>query len=700
MGFSFLHLISFLLLCSFLQQSSHAIKRSYIVYLGSHSHGPNPSASDLESATNSHYKLLASHLRSKHINGFAAVLEEEEALELAKNPNVVSVFQNKGHKLQTTRSWEFLGLGSDGVVSKDSIWEKARYGEGVIIGNIDTGVWPESKSFSDEGMGPVPSRWKGICQLDNFTCNRKKVCGKLIGARFFSNGYESKFGKLDTSLYTARDILNHGTSTLSIAGEGLERLFTKKKTIPIYHYVLLGTKCNIISKVSVYCASTNTKNPWCHISYSSRFWSCIASTSKFSFFIYLFTYFNLDCQGASLSSGLPFEKFYSLISSIDAKAANATIEEAQLCRVGTLDPEKAKGKILVCLLKELDGLSYAEEEALSTGTVGLILANNKQRGNDIVPFPHLMPTSHINYTDGQHVYSYVEHTKSPMAYMTRAKTLLGIKPAPVIASFSSRGPNPIQPTILKPDITAPGVDILSAGSEAFSPTGFSSDTRRVPYNIGSGTSESCPHVSGIIGLLKRLYPNWSPAALKSAIMTTAMTLVNNNKRPILDQSREEATPFAYGAGHIQPELAMDPGLVYDLNTSDYLNFLGYNLTQIKMFSRDPHICPKSYNIYDLNYPSITVPGPGKHSTEVTHTVTNVGSPGTYEVHVKAPSGVSVLVEPRSLTFSELGEKKRFKVILKGIEVSKHASGYVFGELLWSDGKHKVKSPLVVQHNQK
>ncbi|PNY09576.1 subtilisin-like protease-like protein, partial [Trifolium pratense] len=86
-----------------------------------------------------------------------------------EHPNVVSLFENKGHELQTTRSWEFLGLeNNNGVVPKDSIWEKARYGDGTIIAGIDTGVWPESKSFSDDGMGPVPSRWHGICQLDNF----------------------------------------------------------------------------------------------------------------------------------------------------------------------------------------------------------------------------------------------------------------------------------------------------------------------------------------------------------------------------------------------------------------------------------------------------------------------------------------------------------------------------------------------------
>ncbi|XP_061353263.1 subtilisin-like protease SBT5.4 isoform X2 [Gastrolobium bilobum] len=609
MGFSIFHLISLFLLWSSLLQSSHAIKMSYIVYLGSHSHGPNPSASELESATNSHYKLLGSHLGShekakeaifysynKHINGFAAVLEEEQATEIAKNPNVVSVFMNKGHELQTTRSWEFLGLESNGVVPKNSIWEKARCGEGTIIANIDTGVWPESKSFSEEGMNPVPSRWRGICQLDNFSCNRK-----LIGARFFSKGYESKFGKLNTSLYTTRDVLNHGTATLSIAGgnlvqgasvfgfgNGTAKGGSPRAHVAAYKVCWLGTiqiectdadiieafeaaisdgvdviSCSLghptpkeffedgvsigafhaVANGIIVVASGGNKGPEPGTVTNVAPWvfSVGASTIDRDFANYIALGDKKHLMGTSLSTGLPSEKFYSLISSVDAKVANATIEDAQICKIGTLDPKKAKGKILVCLLRETVGLFYAEEQALSTGAVGLILANNKKRGNDIIAYAHLLPTSHINYTDSEYVYSYIKGTKTPMAYMTKAKTQLGIKPAPIIASFSSRGPNTIQANILKPDITAPGVDILCASSEAVSPTSLASDNRRVPYNIESGTSFSCPHVSGIIGLLKILHPNRSPAALKSAIMTT---------------------------GHIQPELAMDPGLVYDLNTAD------------------------------------------------------------------------------------------------------------------------------------
>ncbi|KAI5446153.1 variant 2, Subtilisin-like protease SBT5.3, partial [Lathyrus oleraceus] len=141
------------------------------------------------SVTNSHYDLLGSFLGStekakeaifysynKYINGFAAILDEDEAKEIAKHPNVVSMFLNKRYELHTTRSWNFLGLETDGGFANDSVWKKS-LGEDIIIGNLDTGVWPESKSFSDEGFGPIPKKWKGICQVakgnpDKFYCNR------------------------------------------------------------------------------------------------------------------------------------------------------------------------------------------------------------------------------------------------------------------------------------------------------------------------------------------------------------------------------------------------------------------------------------------------------------------------------------------------------------------------------------------------
>jgi subtilisin family serine protease len=74
--------------------------------------------------------------------------------------------------------------------------------------------------------------------------------------------------------------------------------------------------------------------------------------------------------------------------------------------------------------------------------------------------------------------------------------------------------------VLQPDITAPGVSVIAAWTRSNSPTDLAFDLRRVAFNSESGTSMSCPHVSGIVGLLRTLHPEWSPAAIKSAIMTT------------------------------------------------------------------------------------------------------------------------------------------------------------------------------------
>lgn len=160
----------------------------------------------------------------------------------------------------------------------------------------------------------------------------------------------------------------------------------------------------------------------------------------------------------------------------------------------------------------------------------------------------------------------------------------------------------------------------------------------------------------------------------------------------------KATPFSYGSGHVQPNRAMDPGLVYDLGANDYLNFLcslGYNSTQIATFSVEPYTCPsKPAKLEDLNYPSISIPNLAGEIT-ITRTVRNVGTPGTYSVRVEEPRGVLVLVEPTSLKFDKVDEEKRFKVIFKAKERNLRGE-YVFGRIIWSDGKHFVRSPIVVK----
>lgn len=143
---------------------------------------------------------------------------------------------------------------------------------------------------------------------------------------------------------------------------------------------------------------------------------------------------------------------------------------------------------------------------------------------------------------------------------------------------------------------------------------------------------------------------------------------------------------------------MDPGLIYDLTDQDYLTFLcslGYNETNIMLFTNDPFRCPKPISLVNLNYPSIAVPKLNGSIT-VTRTVKNVGSsPATYTARVVNPPGLSVDVQPKSLAFATIGDQKRFNVTITATKAGANRD-YVFGTLTWSDGKHYVRSQIAVK----
>ncbi|XP_050290370.1 subtilisin-like protease SBT5.4 [Quercus robur] len=750
---------------SLLQAPTLAIKQSYIVYLGSHAHGPEVSEADFDRVTDSHYDFLGSFLGSKeiakdaiiysyqrHINGFSANLEEEMAAEIAKHPKVVSVFLNQGRQLHTTHSWEFMLMKKEigGVIHPSSLWEKANFGEDIIIGNLDTGVWPKSKSFSGTGYGPIPSKWKGICQNDTVPCNRK-----LIGARYFNQGYTNFTGPLNSALNNALDHEGHGSHTLSTAGgnfvpgasvlgvgNGTAKGGSPKARVAAYKVCwkpINGSECfdndimaafdmaihdgvdvlsmslggnptdyfndgmsigafHAVKNGIVVISSAGNSGPKSGTVTNVAPWMITVGAStldrEFESFVKLRN--GKQFKGASMSKPMPAgDKFYPLISAAHAKAANASAKDAMLCKPGTLDPKKAKGKILACLRGETARVDKGEQAALA-GAVGMILCNDKLDGNEIIADPHVLPATQINYKDGVAVFAYINSTNDPLGYITAPTAKINKRPAPFMASFSSVGPSQVTPEILKPDVTAPGVNIIAAYTGEASPSEENFDKRRIPFITMSGTSMSCPHVSGVVGLLKKLHPDWSPSAIKSALMTTARRR-DNTKSPILDGSFIKATPFSYGAGHIRPNRAMDPGLVYDLTVNDYLDFLcasGYNQTLLELFTEAPYKCPKSASLLDFNYPSITVTNLSR-SVNVTRKLKNVGSPGTYVARVREPIGISVHVEPKILKFEGIGEEKSFKLTVTKKTAGMGTEDYVFGVIIWSDGNHYVRSPIVV-----
>ncbi|EFJ31225.1 hypothetical protein SELMODRAFT_88921, partial [Selaginella moellendorffii] len=163
------------------------------------------------------------------LNGFAARFTKEQAARMSpEHHDVPSVFPSRRVETYTTRSWDYMSMGN----SQDSLFgtkrpqlrSETKQGEDVIIGLVDTGIWPEVQNFHDDGMSAVPKRWKGICQegeaFNSSHCNRK-----LIGARYFYQSYLHSKGAANVSqlapqirLYiSARDDVGHGTHTSSIA---------------------------------------------------------------------------------------------------------------------------------------------------------------------------------------------------------------------------------------------------------------------------------------------------------------------------------------------------------------------------------------------------------------------------------------------------------------------------------------------------
>lgn len=245
---------------------------------------------------------------------------------------------------------------------------------------------------------------------------------------------------------------------------------------------------------------------------------------------------------------------------------------------------------------------------------------------------------------------------------------------------------------MQPDLTAPGVDILAAWSPVAPPSIYYDDQRHVNWNIISGTSMSCPHASGAAAYVKSLRPNWSPAAIKSALMTTAY---------LMDSRKNTEAEFAYGAGHINPIKAVNPGLIFNASAADYVDFLckqGYNTTTLRLITGDSSACTSNATgkAWSLNYPSfaLSVIDGDTVSGTFYRTVTNVGyANSTYYATINVPSSIQVTVEPSSLSFAQIGEIKSFTVSVKGGAISQVQ--IISGSIQWKDGTHVVTTPLAV-----
>ncbi|WVZ62257.1 hypothetical protein U9M48_012023 [Paspalum notatum var. saurae] len=660
----------------------------YIVYMGHLPTPPDPLESEaaagvsaielahhhmldqvLDDGSSAVDRILRSYKRS--LNGFAAKLTEQEAHKLYGMEGVVSVFPSRTKKFLTTRSWDFLGF------PQTPPEELPLQGE-VIIGMIDTGIWPDSPSFSDEGFGPPPSRWKGICQ--NFTCNNK-----IIGARAYNQGSSAGVSPLDHD--------GHGSHTAStVAGRSVGNVS--------FGGLAAGTARGAVpgARLAVYKVGAGADEDPSDADILAAFDDAIAD--------------GVDVISYSIGDFFPAQYFEDVaaIGAFHAMRRGVLTSAAagnEAPFQGSCDPNNMaggsfKGKIVLCSQRYITTANNSSRPFLgpfSAGAAGVVFEEVKALLNEALILP--LPGLAVDPDQLGEILAYVNNNSNPVGTIDSTETRVDPQ-APVAAYFSSPGPNLITPGILKPDLSAPGIDIIASWSPQASPSDLPDDKRKVLYNIMSGTSMACPHVSGAAAYIKSFHRDWSPAMIMSALITTAT--------PMDTPGNSGITALKYGAGQLNPAKARDPGLVYDASESDYVAMLcaqGYNATQLALVTGSNATACAAANgsaagsPSDLNYPTMAARvDAGKNFTvSFPRTVTNVGDGRVvvYDVKVVLPAdagnGLAVEVAPSRLEFGWQKQKMSFNVTVSGVAP---VDGQVHSAaVVWYNGEHEVRRPVVV-----
>ncbi|PON57461.1 Subtilase [Parasponia andersonii] len=669
-------------------------------------------------------------------SGFAAKLTAEEAKAMAAKDGVVSVQPSKLYPLHTTRSPNFLGL-NQGV----GLWKDSKLGQGVIIGVLDTGVAPDHPSFSDEGVPPPPDRWRGTCELTGAAaCNNK-----LIGARNFVKPKQEASQESPQSTSAPLDLQGHGTHTASTAAGNFVKgasVFgnangTAAGVAPLAHVavyricddegcldadilagidaavddgvdvlslslggpagplyveaVAVGAFSAIQNGIFVSCSAGNDGPDHTTVSNDAPWLLTVGASStdrKFKATVKLGI--GEELEGEAL---FPRNASATMLPLVYAGAIGDNL--AGYCAAGSLRDVSAAGKIVAC--DRGGGVLKAEkaEEVKRAGGAAMILMNERKDGLAVFADHYALPATHVNYPAAMKIRSYINSTSTPEATILFRGTVIGDSNAPSVALFSSRGPSSANPGILKPDILGPGVDILAAW-----PVSEENSTSKPRFYLNSGTSMACPHLSGVAALLKSSHPDWSPAAIKSAILTTA-DVVNLGGKPITDEKNTSADVFATGAGHVNPSKANNPGLIYDLSPEDYIPYLcGLNYTdaQVSIITDKPANCSGVQGIQapELNYPTFSLVL-GSEPQSYKRTVTNVGEANSiYTVTVSEPEGTKVSVEPSKLSFTEVNQNANYTITVSPVGRPKtSAEGLTQGYLKWDSDKHSVRSQISI-----
>jgi hypothetical protein len=677
-------------------------------------------------------------------NGFAAELSATAAAKMASLDGVLAVTADEVLTTDTATTPDFLGLSEP-----DGLWAQLGgpqggkrspgAGEDVIVGIIDGGIWPEHPSVADrDAQGKrvyqqIPG-WNGRCvpgeDFPASSCNQK-----LIGARYYNAGWGGDAG-IDASLpwefNSPRDYGGHGTHTATTAagnygvqttgpaavfgtmsgmaprariaaykvcwetGEGGGTggsCFTSDSVaaidqavadgVDVLNFSISGTRTSFRDPVEIaflfaadagvfVAASAGNSGPATStVAHPGPWLTTVAAGTHDRDGRGSVTLGNeATYQGASLATAVGPAP---LLDSVDAGLAGANANEVELCFPGTLDPAVVTDAIVICkrgVIARTDK-SLAVQQA---GGVGMVLYNSPD--SSLNADFHFVPSVHVNQSDGAAIKAYAA-TPGATATINAAEVVTDA-PAPFTASFSSRGPLLASGDLLKPDLIAPGQDVLAG----VAPPGNASRL----FDLYSGTSMSSPHVAGLGALLIDLHPDWSPAAVKSALMTTGYDVLDGGTPA---PSNNPTLIFRQGAGHVAPNKAASPGLVFDAGWDDWLGFLcGTQLPESFCTSSGVDVLDPS----DYNSPSLAI-GDLAGSQTVTRTVTNVSDASSTYTATPSAAGLSIGVSPTSFTLAP-GETTQVEITVA--RTTAELNAYTGGQITWSDGTHTVRIPVVAK----
>ncbi|KAF8392800.1 hypothetical protein HHK36_021037 [Tetracentron sinense] len=739
------------------------------------------------------------------INGFAVHISPEQAEALRRAPGVKSVERDWKVKRLTTHTPQFLGLPT-------GVWPTGggcdRAGEDIVIGFVDSGIYPQHPSFSTSNTapyGPVPT-YRGKCEVDPDT--KRSFCnGKIIGAQHFAaaaiaagafnavidfaspldgdghgshtaaiaagnngipvrmHGYE--FGKasgmaprariavykalyrlfggfvadvvaaIDQAVHDGVDILN-----LSV-GPNSPPATTRTTFLNPFDATLLSAV-----KAGVFVAQAAGNGgpfPKTLVSYSPWIASVAAAVDDRRYKNHLTLGNGKILAGIGLAPSTHSNRTFNLVAANDVMLDSSVMKysPSDCQRPELLNKNLVEGNILLCgysfnFVVGTASVKKVSETAKSLGAVGFVLAvETVSPGTKFDPVPVAIPgilitdvsksMDLINYYNTSTARDWTGRVKSFKGTGSIGDGLMPIlhKSAPEVALFSSRGPDikdfSFQDAdLLKPDILAPGSLIWAAwapngtdeanymdnwSKQILSKLEILLSGAGEGFAMVSGTSMAAPHIAGIAALVKQKHPHWSPAAIKSALMTTSQTF-DRAGRPIQAQQYSgsetvtlvAATPFDYGSGHVNPRASLDPGLIFDAGYGDYLMFLctipGIDTHEITKFTSSSCNSTNGHPS-DLNTPSITV----SHlvgTRSVTRTVTNIAEQETYVITTRMSPEIAIEASPPAMTLLS-GASRKFTVTLTVRSVT---GSYSFGEILMKGSRgHKVRIPVVAMGYQ-